>query len=168
MDEVSKAITVVSEREMEERDEYSIAEALRTVPGLRVQQLGGPGALISIKTRGLRNQDTAVLIDGLRFRDPTSPQGDASGFLSDLVVDERGPRRSPARLGLVALRHERHRRRRQHRHRRGRRPLARQLLAEGGGLGFFRGRAQLAGGTRRGRPRRLQRGRLAPQRRARR
>ena len=89
-DEVSKAVDVVSAREMDERNEYSIAEALRTVPGLRVQQSGGPGAFTSIKTRGLRNQDTAVLIDGLRFRDVTAPQGDASGFLGDLVSTGAG------------------------------------------------------------------------------
>ena len=52
VEEVSKAVTVVGRRELEERDEPTIAEALRTVPGLRVQQLGGPGALTSIKTRG--------------------------------------------------------------------------------------------------------------------
>jgi outer membrane cobalamin receptor len=73
-----KRLRPITEREVEERDEYLIPEALRTVPGLRVQQLGGPGSLVTIKTRGLRNQDTAILFDGLRFRDPSSPQGDAS------------------------------------------------------------------------------------------
>jgi outer membrane receptor protein involved in Fe transport len=34
----------------------------------------------------LRTQDTAVLFDGMRFRDAGSPQGDASGFLGDLMV----------------------------------------------------------------------------------
>ena len=72
VDEVSKAVSVVDSREIDERDESSVTDALRTVPGLRVQQLGGPGRLVSIKARGLRNQDTAVLIDGLRFRDATT------------------------------------------------------------------------------------------------
>src|SRR5256885_13506046 len=83
VDEVSKAVTVVDRKEIDERDELAIAESLRTVPGLRVQQLGGPGSFTSIKTRGLRNEDTAVLIDGLRFRDAAATQGDASGFLED-------------------------------------------------------------------------------------
>lgn len=74
VDEVSKAMSVVDRQEMDERDEAAISEALRTVPGLRVQQLGGPGSFTSIKTRGLRNEDTAVLIDGLRFRDAAAPQ----------------------------------------------------------------------------------------------
>ncbi len=75
VDEVSKAITVVDQKEIDDRDESTIADALRTVPGLRVQQLGGPGSFTSIKTRGLRNEDTAVLIDGLRFRDAAAITG---------------------------------------------------------------------------------------------
>jgi iron complex outermembrane receptor protein len=49
VDEVSKAVTVVDRQEIDERDESAIAESLRTVPGLRVQQLGGPGSFTSIK-----------------------------------------------------------------------------------------------------------------------
>src|SRR5207237_7273757 len=79
---------VVDRKEIDERDEAAIAESLRTVPGLRMQQLGGPGSFTSIKTRGLRNEDTAVLIDGLRFRDAAATQGDASGFLEDLIVTD--------------------------------------------------------------------------------
>ncbi|MSO23890.1 MAG: hypothetical protein EXQ58_11750 [Acidobacteria bacterium] len=86
VDEVSKAITIVVQQEIDERDEFAISEALRNIPGLRVQQLGGPGAFTSIKTRGLRNEDTAVLIAGVRFRDAAATQGDASAFLEDLIV----------------------------------------------------------------------------------
>src|SRR5207248_4899682 len=144
-DEVSKAVTVVSRREMEERDEATIADALRTVPGLRVQQLGGPGALASVKTRGLRSQDTSILIDGQRFRDPTAPQGDASGFLSDLAVTDTGRvevlRGSGSSLygtnavgGVVNVVTEE-----------GGGPFRGQLFAEGGSLGLLRARAQVAG-----------------------
>lgn len=147
VDEVSKAITTITERELEERDEYLIPEALRTVPGLRVQQLGGPGSLVSIKTRGLRNQDTAILFDGLRFRDPSSPQGDASGYLSDLHATNvsrievlRGSGSSlygtNAVGGVVNIITDE-----------GGAPLRGNALLEGGGLGLFRGRAVIAGGT---------------------
>ncbi len=145
VDEVSKATTVVGRAEIEERDEPTIADALRTVPGLRVQQLGGPGAFTSVKTRGLRNQDTALLIDGLRFRDPTAPQGDATGFLSDFVVTGAGRvevlRGSGSSLygtnaigGVVNVVTEE-----------GGGPFRGQLFAEGGGLGYARGRAQFSG-----------------------
>ena len=36
--------------------------------------------------RGLRVPDTSILIDGYRFRDVAAVQGDASGFLGDLLV----------------------------------------------------------------------------------
>jgi vitamin B12 transporter len=84
--EVAKVIDVVDLEEINLRDEYAVAEAVRNVPGVRVKQLGGPGSFTSIKTRGLRNQDTAVLIDGLRFRDAASTQGDVTSFFEDMLV----------------------------------------------------------------------------------
>jgi vitamin B12 transporter len=145
VDEVSKAVSVVDSREIDRRDESAVTDALRTVPGLRVQQLGGPGRLVSIKTRGLRNQDTAVLIDGLRFRDATT--GDATSFLSDFLVTNldrievlRGSGSSlygtNAIGGVVNIVSDE-----------GGGPTHGSVLLEGGGLGLFRGRAQLAGGN---------------------
>jgi iron complex outermembrane receptor protein len=84
-DEVSKTVNVVENQEIQARNEFSLTDALRTIPGFRVQQLGGFGRTANIKTRGLRNQDTAVLIDGIRFRDASSITGDASAFLSDFT-----------------------------------------------------------------------------------
>jgi vitamin B12 transporter len=88
VEEVAKAIDVVDSEQIALRDDISITEAIRTLPGLRVQTLEGPGSFTAIKTRGLRNQDTAVLIDGLRFRDAASPQEDATSFLQDMTVGD--------------------------------------------------------------------------------
>src|SRR5678815_5543521 len=148
VDEVSKALTVVADQEIDERDELAIPEALRTVAGLRVQQLGGPGSLTSIKTRGLPSEDTAVLIDGIRFRDAAATQGDASGFLEDLMVTDvsrvevlRGSGSSlygsNAVGGVVNIVTDE-----------GGGPIHGSVLGEGGDLGLFRTRAQLAGGAR--------------------
>ncbi len=147
VDEVSKALTIIDNQEIDERDETAISESLRVVPGLRVQQLGGPGSLTSIKTRGLPSEDTAVLIDGIRFRDAAAPQGDASGFLEDLVATDVGRlevlRGSGSSLygsnavgGVVNIVTDE-----------GGGPIHGSALAEGGGLGFFRTRAHVAGGT---------------------
>lgn len=147
VDEVSKALTVVDTQEIEERNELAIPESLRTVPGLRVQQLGGPGSFTSIKTRGLPSEDTAVLIDGIRFRDPASTQGDASGFLEDLIVTDvsrlevlRGSGSSlygsNAVGGVVNVVTDE-----------GGGPIHGSVLGEGGNLGLFRTRAHLAGGV---------------------
>ena len=86
IDEVSKTVDIVTAQEMRERADFALVDTLRTIPGFRVQQLGGFGRAASIKTRGLRNQDTAVLIDGVRFRDAASITGDASPFLSDFTL----------------------------------------------------------------------------------
>ncbi|CAN5762389.1 TonB-dependent receptor [soil metagenome] len=84
--EVSKTVNIIGGQEMRDRADFALPETLRTIPGFRVQQLGGFGRTASIKTRGLRNQDTAVLIDGIRFRDASSITGDASAFLSDFTL----------------------------------------------------------------------------------
>jgi len=84
--EVAKAVTVIDGAEIAARNEFSVADALRAVPGATVQQLGGPGSFTSVKLRGLREQDTAFLIDGVRFRDAAAPQGDATGFIGDLLI----------------------------------------------------------------------------------
>ncbi len=86
IEQVSKTVTLIDGQEMRDRADFSLVESLRTIPGFRVQQLGGFGKTANIKTRGLRNQDTAILIDGIRFRDPSAITGDASPFLSDLTL----------------------------------------------------------------------------------
>jgi len=86
VDEVSKALTVINSTDMQERGETSLAEALRPIPGLRIQQLGTPGAQTTIRTRGLRVENTSILIDGLRFRDAAAPQGDATSLVSHLLL----------------------------------------------------------------------------------
>ncbi|MXY70598.1 MAG: TonB-dependent receptor [Acidobacteriia bacterium] len=82
--EVAKALDAVDSLQIADRNEFALSEALRAIPGVRIRQLRGPGSFTTVQTRGLRNHDTAVLIDGLRFRDAASTQGDASAFYSDM------------------------------------------------------------------------------------
>ena len=86
LEQVSKTVNVIEGQEMRDRADFTLIDTVRTIPGFRVQQLGGFGRTASIKARGLRNQDTAVLIDGIRFRDPGSITGDATPFLSDFTL----------------------------------------------------------------------------------
>ncbi|HMJ08421.1 MAG TPA: TonB-dependent receptor, partial [Pyrinomonadaceae bacterium] len=86
VDHVSKTIDIIEPQELRDRADFALIETLRTIPGFRVQQLGGFGRTATIKTRGLRNQDTAILIDGIRFRDASSITGDASAFLGDFTL----------------------------------------------------------------------------------
>ena len=69
VDEQSKALDIVDSAQIERRAEFSVAEAIRTLPGVRVHQLGGPGAFTRVAIRGMRSTDTSFLIDGFRLRD---------------------------------------------------------------------------------------------------
>lgn len=84
-DEVSKAVTLVDEGQIEARRELTLAEALRGTPGLRVQQQGSYGAITSLRLRGQRNSDTAILLDGLRVRDAAYLDGSALPFITDIL-----------------------------------------------------------------------------------
>jgi len=145
--EVSKAVTVIDAQQIELRDEYSILETLRTAPGLRVTQQGGPGAFARIQFRGLRSYDTGVLVDGLRFRDAADTQGSANGYINELNVVSfervevlRGSGSSlygsHAIGGVVNLVTDQ-----------GGGRLRGQAQFEGGGLGLFRERVNVAGGA---------------------
>ena len=147
VDETSKAVSVVDAAEMRDRDVFAAADALDTTPGLRIEQQSGFGGLASISLRGLPAQDTAVLIDGMRFRDPSSTQGDASALIQDLVVTDsssveilRGAGSSlygtNAVGGVVNILTDE-----------GGGRNHGSILAEGGGEGTFRGRAELGGGA---------------------
>ena len=147
LQEVAKALDVVDSEDIGLRNEFSLSEAIRSIPGLRVQQLRGPGSLVTVQTRGLRNHDTAVLIDGLRFRDAASPQGDATAFYStmnlvnvDRVEFLRGSGSSlygsHAIGGVMNV----------STHQGGGRPHG-ELRAEGGGLGMLRGVGRVGGGV---------------------
>jgi vitamin B12 transporter len=86
IDDSGKAVDVLDAESLSRRNEIFFLESLRLTPGLQVQQIGGPGATARIVTRGLRTADTSLLIDGFRFRDITSTQGEGAGLLPDLML----------------------------------------------------------------------------------
>ena len=84
-DEVSKVVSILDSQQIEDKHELGLWEALRGIPGVRVQQQGSPGAITSIRLRGQRAFDTAILLDGLRVRDASDIGGSAAALTSDLV-----------------------------------------------------------------------------------
>ena len=60
------SVTVISGRELRSRQQFTLGAALRSVPGLTVQQSGGPGTLTSMFSRGGESDYTLVLVDGVR------------------------------------------------------------------------------------------------------
>ena len=144
--EVAKALDVIDSQQIALRDEFSLGEAIRGVPGVRVQQLRGPGSFTTVQTRGMRNHDTAVLIDGLRFRDAASAHGDATAFYEAMNIVNverieflRGSGSSlygsHAMAGVLNVASRQG----------GGRPHG-EVRAEGGGLGMLRGVGRFGGG----------------------
>src|SRR5262249_16616201 len=86
--ETSKAITVLDNQTIETKREIQLSESLRGIPGVRVQQQGSPGALTSVRLRGQRPFDTAVLLDGLRVRDASDINGAMVPFWPDLASND--------------------------------------------------------------------------------
>ena len=82
--ETSKAITIIEAQEIQARNENALSEIVRFTPGVQVRNSGGPGQATSMRIRGLRSDAAAVLIDGMRFRDASTIQADATSFLSTL------------------------------------------------------------------------------------
>ena len=145
-DQVSKAVTVIDQTDADARDASALSDVVALAPGLRVQQLAGPGAFTTIQIRGLRTEDTAVLVDGLRLRDASGTQADASGLIEDLISTDASQvevmRGSGSSLygtnaigGVINVITDQ-----------GGGRTRGSLLLEGGGLGTFRGRGQLSGG----------------------
>ncbi len=84
-DEISKAVSVVSDQTIESKRELTLSESVRGLPGVRVQTQGSYGALTTIRLRGQRTFDTAFLLDGLRVRDASDINGSAVPFIADLL-----------------------------------------------------------------------------------
>jgi len=84
-DEISKAISVLSDQTIEAKHELTLAESVRGLPGVRIQQQGSYGTVTTIRLRGQRIWDTSVLLDGLRVRDSSDINGAAVPFISDLL-----------------------------------------------------------------------------------
>ena len=60
------SVTVIPGAELEAKQQFMLASALRSVPGLTLQQNGGPGTVTSLFTRGGESDFTLVMVDGVR------------------------------------------------------------------------------------------------------
>lgn len=71
--EVGSSITVITNQQIEEGQNTTVLEVLRTVPSLDVIRSGGPGGQTSVFIRGAQSEHTLVLIDGVEMNDPITP-----------------------------------------------------------------------------------------------
>ncbi|MFN0316450.1 MAG: TonB-dependent receptor plug domain-containing protein [Burkholderiales bacterium] len=75
--EAAQGVSVVTSREIQERNPASVAQVLQMVPGVQVDRMGGAGGLSSIYIRGSDPEHVLVLVDGVRMNDPLLSRGGA-------------------------------------------------------------------------------------------
>lgn len=75
IEQIGSSVSVITAEEIARKQWRTIADALASVPGLRVVQSGVPGTLTSVFTRGTNSNHTLVLIDGVKTTDPSTPSG---------------------------------------------------------------------------------------------
>lgn len=85
--EVASSVTVITAKEIETQQRRTLSQALATVPGLSMTQIGGPGAQASLFMRGTNSNHVKVLIDGVVANDPSSPNRafDFGSMLTDNI-----------------------------------------------------------------------------------
>ncbi|ATE63086.1 TonB-dependent receptor plug domain-containing protein [Rhizorhabdus dicambivorans] len=85
LSEAGQSVTVIDSMLIEQRQTVSVAELLRTTPGVTIARNGGPGGFTGVFIRGAQSEQTVALIDGVKINDPSSPGG---GFnFADLLTD---------------------------------------------------------------------------------
>lgn len=84
--DVTANIDVITAQELEERHITSVIDALKTLSNIPIAQNGGTGSQSSFFLRGFSSENAVVLVDGIRYNDPTTPKGQAQ--LEQLMVND--------------------------------------------------------------------------------
>ncbi|MBA2849134.1 TonB-dependent receptor [Thermosulfuriphilus ammonigenes] len=101
VEKLPDSVTIISKKEIENRRVESLYQILETYPAIDVKHNGWLGQWGYIRLRGGKNQDTAVLFNGIRIYNPTNPANDFGDFWSYVDVFDlerieivRGPQSS--------------------------------------------------------------------------
>lgn len=82
--DVTANVDVITAEDIESRKFKTVAEALQTIAGIQVSQSGGIGQQTSLFLRGMGSDKTLVLIDGIRYNDPS---GNGANFEHLMIND---------------------------------------------------------------------------------
>jgi len=94
--QIASSVTLVTAADIERRQDRSLPDVLREVPGLNIVQTGGAGGQTSVFMRGTNANHVKLLVDGIDMADPSTPSGaaDISKILSGDIANVevlRGP-----------------------------------------------------------------------------
>jgi len=73
--DVTDSVIIITKEAIEESRVTNLAEALNKLGGISMAQNGGAGKTTSMYVRGMDTERTLVLIDGVRYNNPTSING---------------------------------------------------------------------------------------------
>ncbi|CAM3526483.1 TonB-dependent receptor plug domain-containing protein [Arcobacter aquimarinus] len=79
--DVTSNVDVITAQEIEERKFTTVVEALNTLPGISFVSNGGMGNTSSVFLRGMDSKRILVLIDGVKYQDPSNTSGAAFSHL---------------------------------------------------------------------------------------
>ncbi len=83
--DVTSNVEVITGAELEEKHVKTVSEALNTLSGISVTSNGGLGQLDSLFIRGIDSKRILILIDGIRYNEPTGLSG---APLAQLMIDD--------------------------------------------------------------------------------
>lgn len=83
--DVTSNVEVITSAELEEKHVKTVSEALNTLSGISVANNGGLGQLDSLFIRGVDSKRILILIDGIRYNEPTGLSG---APLAQLIIDD--------------------------------------------------------------------------------
>lgn len=75
LNETSQGVSVMSEPEIRARNPDTIHQLFTQIPGVHIDQTGGPGGISSVYIRGSDPNHVLILVDGVRMNDPTNDRG---------------------------------------------------------------------------------------------
>ena len=82
-DDTAASVSVVTDADIAQRDQASVAEALRGTPGLDITEFGTPGRSAFASIRGAAPDQVLVLLDGVEVNSPNVGQFDFANLATD-------------------------------------------------------------------------------------
>ncbi|WP_152018263.1 TonB-dependent receptor plug domain-containing protein [Aliarcobacter butzleri] len=82
--DVTSNVDVITAEDIEARKFKTVVEALNSLPGVSISSNGGMGTLTQVYLRGMNSNKTLVLIDGIRYNNPT----DGSVDFAHLMIND--------------------------------------------------------------------------------
>jgi vitamin B12 transporter len=79
------SVTVITAKDIEAKKQTTVSEVLKGIPGVDIARTGGPGAETTVFLRGADSKNTLILIDGMMFNDPSTPNRNAD--IANLITD---------------------------------------------------------------------------------